>query len=886
MDLNIIYLRSCDLPKIYKGKSLIPHMIIKSLSAFKAENFKKIKGRYDSLACYGELRLAYCITRILPMFRMRRVGAWTYTNFTKSNQTDPIVFGDGVDMPFPYSWLYHYSGICLVLLSSYTDSKGVHDQYIAGCHIFFYNSKRTFRNGDYDFVMHPLDAYDVQDLDSALNCVIDNNLIAKPKSIPELNNLLKTNRKLMRGEFLETPLDQQSLAVAMHRIDQLKLASKQMFLSVKFIFSTAYPFLRVPVVFQRSETGDLAYVEMSKKWNPYDEMYFKMTRTVSSAYEDRKKIPNQEIKDRLKAILDLSFTDRLTPADSDVIWKYRFYLSNKHPEEALSKFIVAVQWDFGEQRKQAIELLKVWPRLSSAERILELLTQPFSDLPVCRLYAVSRLQDASDEDIELYLYQLVQALHYENTEAILKSDLAIVDEQEAQTSNMENESAGSSRLSLYGQMGQLDLNPDANECPWKMNLAEFLIQRGRSNFRLANYLYWFLKLEVHEDTPNTPAMKNVFNHVLSRFMASLTGSETLLGWYADLLNQTTFVDGLYDLMKQVIETNGKRTAKIEILQRKLAEQGPALTNFDRPLPFPLDPSFLIAEIDAKSATLFKSTTQPALLKLISTTGEIYQVIFKTGDDLRQDQLVLQMLRLMDVILKKESFDLHLTPYRVLPASCRHGFIEFVRGVPIAEVSRQEGSITKYLQNCNRSPTIPMHVLETYMRSCAGYCVITYLLGVGDRHLENILLTEEGKLFHIDFSFIFGNDPKMMAPNVRLTKDMIETMGGTKTELFKNFLNSGYTAFLNLRGHANVFMALLSLVQDAGIGDIARDPQKSFDFLKERFLLDRPGEEASQRFCKRVLDGIGSVMPEVIEKIHLLMQGVAFLLKPFKGVSVY
>ncbi|VDN97214.1 unnamed protein product [Rodentolepis nana] len=865
MDLNVTYLRSCDLPKQYKSKSLIPHIIIKSLSGFKADTFKKIKGRYDSLACYGELRLAYCITRILPMFRTRRVGAWTYTNFTKSNGSNIITFEDGIDLPFPYSWLYHYSGICLILLSSYTDSKGVHDQYIAGCHIFFYNSKRTFRNCNYDFVMHPLDDYDIQDLDSALDCVIDKNLIAKPKNIPELNNLLKMNRKLLRGEFLETPLDQQSFAVALHRIDELKLASNQMFLSVKFIFSTSYPYLRVPVVFERSEAGDLTYVEMSKKWNPYDEMYFKMTRTVSSAYEDRKKIPNQEIKDRLKAILDLSFTDRLTPADSDLIWKYRFYLSNKHPEEALSKFMVAVQWDFGEQRKQAIELLKVWPRSSSAERVLELLTQPFADFPVCRLYAVSRLQDASDEDIELYLYQLVQALRYENTETILESDLTTVNKQEAETSDTEN------AVGNFSRSVQLDLNPDITDCPWKMNLAEFLIHRGKSNFRLANYLYWFLKLEVHEDTPNTPTMKKVFDRVLTRFMTTLTGSETLLGWHTDLLNQTTFVDGLYDLIKQVLETNAKRTVKIEILQRKLAEQGPALSKFDRPLPFPLDPSFLIGEIDAKSASLFKSTTQPALLKLISTSGEVYLVIFKTGDDLRQDQLVLQMLRLMDVVLKKESFDLHLTPYRVLPASCRHGFIEFVRGVPIAEVSRQEGSIAKYLQNCNRSPTIPKHVLETYMRSCAGYCVITYLLGVGDRHLENILLTEEGKLFHIDFSFIFGNDPKMMAPNVRLTKDMIETMGGTKTELFKSFLNSGYTAFLNLRGHANVFMAILSLVQDAGIGDIARDPQKSFDFIKERFLLDKPGEEASQRFCKRVLDGIGSVMPEVIEKIHLLMQ---------------
>lgn len=59
--------------------------------------------------------------------------------------------------------------------------------------------------------------------------------------------------------------------------------------------------------------------------------------------------------------------------------------------------MLAVQWDFGEQRKQAIELLRVWPRLSSAERILELLTQPFTGFPMCRLYAVSRLRDVSDE---------------------------------------------------------------------------------------------------------------------------------------------------------------------------------------------------------------------------------------------------------------------------------------------------------------------------------------------------------------------------------------------------------------------------------------------------------------------------------------------------------
>ncbi len=55
----------------------------------------------------------------------------------------------------------------------------------------------------------------------------------------------------------------------------------------------------------------------------------------------------------------------------------------------------------------------------------------------------------------------------------------------------------------------------------------------------------------------------------------------------------------------------------------------------------------------------------------------YSIIYKNGDDLRQDQLVIQMFRLFDSLLKNINVDLCIQPYRVLACSKDDGYLEMV-----------------------------------------------------------------------------------------------------------------------------------------------------------------------------------------------------------------
>jgi len=61
----------------------------------------------------------------------------------------------------------------------------------------------------------------------------------------------------------------------------------------------------------------------------------------------------------------------------------------------------------------------------------------------------------------------------------------------------------------------------------------------------------------------------------------------------------------------------------------------------------------------------------------------------------------------------------------------------------------------------------------------------------ERHFSSLfergfVLSRSGKLFHIDFGYILGRDPKPMPPPMKLSKEMIEAFGGMTSEHYHQF----------------------------------------------------------------------------------------------------
>ena len=554
--------------------------------------------------------------------------------------------------------------------------------------------------------------------------------------------------------------------------------------------------------------------------NPVEAKHLKLARSSHRAFGGARREglkPNSAEARSLAAILRYPPLKPLTYEDKQLLWNFASYLTKN--ARALPKFLQSIDWADSEEVKYAMAMVARWEPVAPEDALL-LLGKDFPSEHV-RKYAVEQLKRAGDDMLVVYLIELVQA--------------------------MRNEARATEKY-----------------------LSLFLIDRACRNDVLGSYFFWYLTLEAEASS--------FYKDMLALFLSTRPPE------HAEASQQQLVIVDKMSQIQSYLKTSGlNRPRQIARIKEMLAPGGEygALAQFP-PLPLCVDPTVIVNGIDADGSYVYKSAMMPIgiAFRTVNWPGPDgsyrYRIIFKKGDDMRQDQLMIQMIGLMDTLLKKENLDLKLTPYKVLATSGREGIVQCINAQSIDHVIKQyDGDIHRYLRAHHPDKAGPFgiapEVIDTFVKSVAGYSVITYILGVGDRHLDNLMLTPDGNMFHIDFGFILGNENKPFPPPMKICKEMVNGMGGPTSEHYQRFVQYCCETYNILRKSADLIIGLFKLMVDAQIPDLSLDPDRALMKLREKFRLELTDEEASQALIVLINASVTALFPLVVDSVHRFAQ---------------
>ncbi|KAJ8249138.1 hypothetical protein GJAV_G00231570 [Gymnothorax javanicus] len=526
-----------------------------------------------------------------------------------------------------------------------------------------------------------------------------------------------------------------------------------------------------------------------------------------------------DLEERLEKLCSRAFTIGLTRADRLLLWDKRMHCQGYM--RGLPKVLAsAPRWDW-RNKAEICALLHHWPPLPP-DIALELLVSRFSDSHV-RGAAVDWIKSCSDDELMDYLPQLVQALKF--------------------------------------------------ECHLKNALVMFLLSRALGSITIAHRLYWLLR-----DAVQDPCFSPRYETVLGALLC-LCGA----GLRTELDKQTQLVQMLGALAEKVRQ--GASSARQTVLQEGLEEVQSFLQNHNCGLP--LCPGLVVQDLNIKACSFFSSNAVPLKIALVKADPleEEVNIMVKVGEDMRQEMLAVQMMRIMDRVWLQEGLDLRIVNFSCISTGKDQGMVELV---PDSETLRKiqvefgvtgsfkDKPLAEWLRKHNPTEEEYKRATENFIYSCAGCCVATYVLGIGDRHNDNIMLRSTGHVFHIDFgkflgnAQMFGTIKRDRAPFV-LTSDMAYVINGGErpTSRFQLFVDLCCQAYNLIRKHAGLFLSLLTLMTSSGLPELT-GPQ-DLKYVHDALQTDITNAEATIHFTRLIESSLGSVATKFNFFIHNLAQ---------------
>ncbi|RHY34531.1 hypothetical protein DYB32_000888 [Aphanomyces invadans] len=488
--------------------------------------------------------------------------------------------------------------------------------------------------------------------------------------------------------------------------------------------------------------------------------------------------------DYLVQLIDENPLYQLCGYEKAILWRHRRAFLGSF--EALPRMLTCVNWLDPWQSAEMVALLPSWTTPRHSTSYIALLECVDSRV---RQFVVDQLTNLTDTSFRQLIPQLVQALK--------------------------------------------------NEAHHTSPLSALLIERAiKAPNPLGLDLFWALKVETH------------FPQHRERF-------GLLLNAYADVCSVKT--RAMFELQDNLFGQGGRLEAVCREIKRVkaagasekdvLASLHTQLNQVNAWLPttsyqLPIDSRIQVGKLVVANCRVMSSAKLPLWLEFENAEpGQpSVAVIFKSGDDLRQDALVLQLIRVMDDMWRETGKDLGMEPYRCVATGPNTGLVQVVPHAATTAAIQRRGSsmrgilgafnlecFSHWIEQHNTTPKALKAAKDLFLRSCAGYCVATHILGIGDRHNDNLMVTRGGRFFHIDFGHFLGffkyvpllgivTIKRERTPFV-FTPQMSHVFGGENSAGFAKFIKSGADAFNVVRRHFHAIISLLLLMLPAQLPEL-------------------------------------------------------------------
>jgi len=224
----------------------------------------------------------------------------------------------------------------------------------------------------------------------------------------------------------------------------------------------------------------------------------------------------------------------------------------------------------------------------------------------------------------------------------------------------------------------------------------------------------------------------------------------------------------------------------------------------------------------KSKRMCSHAINEGLVEQNDSIIEIESVITKSNDDLRQEVFVMQMIHYYKSVFAKENLPIWLFTYRILSTSKTTGLIELIKDATSIDALKKsekfpaKGGLKQYFIETYGQGTESFKTAQrNFMSSLVGYSLVSYLLGLKDRHNGNIMIDTKGHLIFIDFGFAMGMAPghefSFEKAPFKLVNDYMDVMGGPKSECFAEFKRLFVSGFEAARANAQVALGLVEIM---------------------------------------------------------------------------